>query len=72
MSKCYRVVRLLPEEQDRRPEPDRQVEEAGLREPLLPQMHPGTLFNRIIFGFKYSLETFTLQGDLAGLGPGLG
>ena len=40
MSKCYRIVRLLPEEQDRRPEPDRQVEEAGLREPLLPQMHP--------------------------------
>ena len=55
--KCFRVVRLLPEEQDRRPEPDRQVEEAGLREPLLPQMHPGTLFNRnrTIFGFIHSV-----------------
>merc|ERR1712203_606653 len=35
-----RAVRVLPEGKVRRPEPDSQVEEAGIREPLLPAMHP--------------------------------
>ena len=39
-SSFQRVVRVLPEGEVRRPEPDSQVEEAGIREPLLLALHP--------------------------------
>ena len=34
-----RAIRLLSEGEDGRRQPDRQVEETGLREPLLPALH---------------------------------
>lgn len=39
-SALCRALRVLHQGGIRRQEPDRQVEEAGLREPLLPALHP--------------------------------
>ena len=37
---CFRALRLLPQGEDCRREPDCQVEKAGLRESVLPALHP--------------------------------